>query len=405
MLTLVGIFFAATLVYTVKLGETLRYPDEGEYLNLARNLAVTGHYTLNGSTPTAFRPPVYPLFLAAGIKLGASITALRIANLSTLLACMGLIYLLLRKSSSTQAGIAVLLVMSYPVLIYTASTFYPQIPSTALFLGSLALLFSSEDPKLRCYFFAGAGMSLTMLMVPSFGFALIFTAGFTALCRLHKNKLARTFLLLCGASLVLAPWTARNALVFGRFIPFSTNSGINLLLGNSENTTPNSGTTTDISHYERSAQSLPEVDANDYYTKQAIIYIKAHPLITLKRYAGKVINYFNFQNRMIIQTEQSQFRMFLMLFSYGLLLGLAILRLAMTYRHPLTLLEKYITWLYLLSVPVSAIFFTRIRFRLPMDVLLTILSASAVVIIINYVNSHTRITKKRGSHLFCRNSS
>ncbi|MEI6167037.1 MAG: hypothetical protein WCS52_07570 [bacterium] len=384
---LVAFYIFGIVAYAIKTGDTIRYPDETEYLQLARNLANTCTYTINEAQPTAYRPPAYPLLLAAGIKMGLAVTALRVVNASTLLACMGLLYVLLRKTSVAQARIAVLLVMAYPVLLYTANTFYPQIPAAAFFLSALVLLFSGNTPGLRRYFVAGLFLGLTILMVPTFGFVLIFTASFFFLRPLHHKMLPKTVLLMCGAGMVLAPWVVRNALAFDRFIPISTNNGINLLLGNNEHATPNSGTTADISQYEKVAGVLSEIDANDYYTQVALTYIKEHPSKSLKLYAWKMLNYFNYENQLFMKSEQSRSRTLLMLFSYGLLLGLAILRLILAYRHPLTLLEKYIAWLYLLNAPVAAIFFTRIRFRLPMDILLTVLAASAIVIITGYIRS------------------
>jgi hypothetical protein len=387
---LAGFFILFMLTYAIRTGNTIRYPDEAEYLQLARNLAATGHYTLNGTLPTAYRPPAYPLFLAAGIKLGLPVPALRVITASTLLACMALLYILLHKTSVAQARLAVLLVMAYPVLFYTASTFHPQIPATALFLIALILLFSGNSSVLWRSFVAGLLLGLTILLVPTFGFVLFFTAVFIATHPYKRKMLSKAVLILCGAGLVLAPWVARNFMVFGRFIPVSTNYGINLLIGNNENTTANSGTTADITRHERAASVLSEIDANVYYTQAALTYMKEHPGNTLKLYAGKVLNYFNYENQLFMKSEQSRSRTLLMLFSYGLLLGLAFLRLILAYRHPLTLLEKYITWLYLLNAPVAAIFFTRIRFRLPMDMLLTVLAASALVIIIGYFRSRTR---------------
>ena len=385
---IVAVFATATIAYSVKLGDNLRYPDESEYLRLANNLATTGHYSLDGTTPTAYRPPAYPLLLATGMMLGVPITALRVANASTLLACMALLYLLLRKHNAAHAKLAALLIMTYPVLMYTASTFYPQIPATAILLSALVLLFSSPVPpgNRRCII-AGILLGLTILMVPTFGFTLVFTAVFIAAQSYNRENLRNAMLILCGAGIAIAPWVSRNALVFNRFIPLSTNNGINLLLGNSENTTPNSGTTTDISRYDQVARLLPEIQANDYYCQAAITYIKDHPFQALKLYAGKLANYFNYQNHLFVQSERSWIRTLSMLFSYSLLLVLALFRLAMAYHYPLLSIEKYIACLYFLHAPVSAIFFTRIRFRLPMDILLIVLAASSVIIIANYLRS------------------
>jgi hypothetical protein len=63
-----------------------------------------------------------------------------------------------------------------------------------------------------------------------------------------------------------------------------------------------------------------------------------------------------------------------MLVSYGLLLGLAILRLLGARSIPLTSFERLLLSLYLLSALVHALFFTRIRFRLPFDYALILLA-------------------------------
>jgi hypothetical protein len=392
---LVTLFAAATQLYSFSLGNAIRYPDEAEYLRLAQNLADSGRYTLDGSTPTAYRPPAYPLLLAAGIKLGLPIVALRALNAASLLACMGLLYLLLRRRHPAQAGIAVVLIITYPVLAYTAATFYPQIPAATLLLSALVVLFPGWLPGFRRCLIAGLLLGLSLLMVPTFGFALAFTSIFIATHPFQRKTALRAGLILCGAGIVMAPWVVRNAVVFHRFIPLSTNSGINLLLGNSENTTPNSGTTADISHYAESVRGLSEVGANDYYTQAATTYMKDNPSRATKLYTAKVLNYFNYKNRLQTQSEQSPLRDRLMLMSYGLLLGLSMLRIGMIWKHPLPLIEKYITWLYLLNAPVAAIYFTRIRFRLPLDILLVALAASALVIIADYFRCLDRNTNHR----------
>lgn len=389
------LFTVATQLYAFSLGNTIRYPDEAEYLRLARNLVDIGQYTLDGSTPTAYRPPAYPLMLAAGMKLGLPVVALRAINTAILPACMGLLYLLLRRQYPAQAGIAVVLIMAYPVLVYTAATFYPQIPATALLLSALVVLFPGAPPASHRCLIAGMLLGLSLLMVPTFGLALAFTALFVAVHPFQRKTAIRAGLILCGAGIIIAPWIVRNAVVFQRLIPLSTNSGINLLLGNSEYTTPNSGTTADISRYTESARGLSEVDANDYYTQAAVTFMKDNPGRTARLYAAKLLNYFNYRNRLLIQSEQSPLRDRLMLLSYGLLLGLAIFRIGMAWKYPLPLIEKYIASLYLLNAPVAAIYFTRIRLRLPLDILLAALAASALVIIAGYFRSLDRNTSHR----------
>ena len=68
----------------------------------------------------------------------------------------------------------------------------------------------------------------------------------------------------------------------------------------------------------------------------------------------------------------------MMLLTYGMLLGFTILRLLQARTHPLTPLEVLLLSLYLLSAPIHAVFFTRIRFRLPFDYALILLAGQFV---------------------------
>lgn len=381
-------------IYAVHLGSAIRYPDEAEYLSLASSLTRTGQYSLDGVNPTAYRPPGYPLMLATGLKIGLPVTGLRIINALTLPLCMLLVFLLLRRKSLHWALLSALLLLCYPVLFYTAGTFYPQIPGAVLLLGAVLALFShSQTPTLSRFLTSGLAFGAALLMVPTFGFVVLLTIAFLVAQTPRRKFLIGSVVLICGVAIVLAPWMARNAIVFNRLIPLSTNNGINLLLGNNENATPDSGTTADVSAYLEGARGLSEIQANDYFTQAAIAYIRNNPGHAAKLYTGKLANYFNYENRLHTKGESSTMRSLVMLFSYGAILALALLRILMARRHPLSRLELYIAWIYLMNAPLAAAFFTRIRFRLPLDMLLIMLSAAAILIICRHWTS-SRMTEQ-----------
>jgi hypothetical protein len=64
-----------------------------------------------------------------------------------------------------------------------------------------------------------------------------------------------------------------------------------------------------------------------------------------------------------------------MLLGYGVLFGLLVVRLALVRRIPLSALEVLLLALYLGAGLAYAVYFTRIRFRLPFDWLLIALDA------------------------------
>src|SRR5947209_16106372 len=135
VLALVALAIVAGVLYSLVLGERLLYPDESEYLQLARSLATQGRYSLDGIHPTAARPPGYPLILTPVIALGGSVFATRLLNFLALAASLALLHRLLRRHGFPIAAIiGPALVLGYPILFYTAGTLYPQTVGTTLLL-------------------------------------------------------------------------------------------------------------------------------------------------------------------------------------------------------------------------------------------------------------------------------
>jgi hypothetical protein len=372
-------------VYSFSLGDSLRFlPDEAEYVALARNLARHNIYSLDGETPTAYRPPGYPAVLSVLVRLGGDISQLRFLNFVFL---SGSVYLLgrimLQQGLPLAAIFSSLLVVAYPVLFYTSGTFYPQTLAAFLFL---FILNTFTKVKLRPGDFVTGGLvfGLLVLTVPTFFYAIFVIWGWFFLT--GRYPLARSYILtLLSAFLIIGLWTARNYLVFDTFFFVSTNSGENLLIGNTENSTPNSGTNVDISEYLGRAAGLGEAEKNKFLTQQAIHYIFDHPAGSMKLYLHKVLNYFNYRNELVTLSEGSQLRDLVMLFTFGPLMAIFLLRLLLIKQAKATPVEILFILLYLLSALVSAVFFTRIRFRLPFDYLMIMVVAITLDGLIRFI--------------------
>jgi hypothetical protein len=358
-------------------GNRLRYPDEEAYHGLAVRLLQQHAYVNEQGQPTVLRPPGYPFVLSALYLVVESPLAAKLVNAVAL----GLTaFLLSRLAASLGNGIAgrlaPLLVLGYPLFAYTASTLYPQTLGTLLLVAVIGLLFAPEASWKKAVS-AGLLFGFLVLMIPAFMLWVPLLPAYRALTDWRGGQpwLRRAGVFLAASAVVVAPWTVRNYVQFKTFLPVSANAGGNLLLGNSPNTSPDSGVNVDISEYERQGKGLNEVEQDKFYRGCAVAYMKAHPGPALKLYAQKVLGYFTFHNRLHTSSENSTFRDAVLFVTYYPLLALALARLLLRRRYPLSSPEWFLYFLYFGNALLSAIFFTRIRFRVPLDALLVVLVA------------------------------
>lgn len=373
ILVMFGLLLFAGVIYSINLQDQLRYlPDELDYVTLTNNLVSRQVYSLDGVSPTAFRPPGYPLILILPGYLNAGVVYYRILNFVLLCLSLYITYRFLCENISPLAGvIGALLVMVYPVLFYTAGTLYPQ--TLAAFLLLLVIyLMTQRTGRVINFVIGGLFLGFLVITVPTNAFLLVV---FSVWLLLRYRSPRWVFICLASAILVIGIWTARNYLVFHDFVFVSTNSGENLLTGNSKNATPNGGRTVDLSQYEQQASGLNELERDRYYQSRAIEFIFENKTRALELYTLKVLNYFNYRNELVTESEGSSIRDTVMLFTYGPLLLLFILRLVMLKSYRPSIWEKLLITIYLISAFISGIFFSRIRFRLPYDFLLIIIDA------------------------------
>jgi hypothetical protein len=227
------------------------------------------------------------------------------------------------------------------------------------------------------YLFSGLISGYLVLTIPTFVIVLPVFGIWHWLNR-EESWLIGFTITLVSAIFVVSIWTIRNYKVFDHIVFVSTNSGENLLLGNSENTTSNSGSQVDISKYVAEASNLNEIERDQFYRGQALDYIMSHKFRAIKMYLFKLLNFFNFRNDLVTKDEQSTLADILMLITYGPLLLLTVFRLLLTKTYRLIPFEVLMIFLYIGAAFTSALFFTRIRFRIPFDFLLIMIVALLV---------------------------
>jgi hypothetical protein len=135
-------------------------------------------------------------------------------------------------------------------------------------------------------------------------------------------------------------WSVRNVLDFHQFFFVSTNSGLNLLLGNSPHAGADTGISADIGQYTQHAKLLAsEVAQNAYYQQEAISWIVHNPGRAADLYALKFLNFFNSSNQLATQGVGSGLQGAVLTTYYALLGVLLVVRLALWRRLPLEVVD------------------------------------------------------------------
>jgi hypothetical protein len=367
------LYILAGFIYSAVLAPIARFPDESEYLKLSYNLIHGPGFSMDGVHLTACRPPGYAFFLSAIRAFGGHYFCFRIAQFLLL---GGTVFLAYQLSSEKKEAAGLLIVtglaICYPILFYASGTLYPQTLSAFLFILALLLLLKAKG-KSSISFGSGLVFGLLILVVPTF----LLTLGVVVLVARYLQivRSRDVVLVLLAAGLMAGTWTLRNAVIFHRFVPVASNSGVNLLMGNNEQATPfAAAANTGMEPYYQQEKDLgmDEFQADQFYKQAALDWIKANPGRALLLYFEKVLNFFNVFNVYVPgnHEEISFWKQIVMAGSYLLLIGLLCWRLSDLRQFPLVPREKLFLAIYVLSAFTSAIFFTRIRHRIPYDYLL-----------------------------------
>jgi hypothetical protein len=213
--------------------------DEREYLALAHNLAEGRGFTYPAPPPGASEPerfgraPVYPLFLAAiDLMYPGADTVPAIKATQAAVGALG-IWLIAaiagRATSARGAVIAAWIAAVHPPLVWTPAYVFSETLYMALALANVV----STDRALsagrgRAWLACGLLGGLAALTRPAHLF-FILLLGVYLLARRHVRAVALTA---TGALLVVAPWTARNWIEYGRPVLIASEGGITFWTGN-----------------------------------------------------------------------------------------------------------------------------------------------------------------------------
>jgi len=390
---LAAVFLLKLAVLSQLKGLPLLHPDAGldttAYANLARRV-VSGDLALGPGL--YFVSPLYIYFLAAGLWLFDSFTAVRIVQITLGTASVGCIFLMTRAwFGARPAWIAAALAAATGLFTFYESLILQS--SIDAFLTAAALLALTVCIKRNgSYLFMvpGAIFALGTLNRPNMLFG---AAAVVAACMLFRRWRPAAFLV-AGLVIGLAPSLVRNVVVAGEWSLISSHGGLNFYIGNNAQATgfytevPGvrpliEGQQEDTRRVASSAlgRDVTDAEASQYFRGQALSWIADHPLSAAALFARKLFYTFHAQHVALPHSypffayEMDTLLQFLIVGPWLLVpLGLA----GFVAARPVS--RDFLVWLAFVPGYAAgvALFFVAERYRMPLFVPLCVGAGAAV---------------------------
>lgn len=212
--------------------------DRDGYRSLAVNLVDEGVLG-SGTVPSAYRPPLYPLLLAACVA-GPWPTDAAIALVHVVLGvatAWSTVALGRRWGLDRFAYLAGTLVACDPILVNQSTLVMTETLATFFATAGLAFISATSDAtgrrRLWLAALTGACLAIAALCRPTFlGSLFCLALGIVWLWRGWRDDLPTLAAMCLAASLTLLPWAVRNMIDLGTPIVTTTHGGYTLLLGN-----------------------------------------------------------------------------------------------------------------------------------------------------------------------------
>jgi 4-amino-4-deoxy-L-arabinose transferase-like glycosyltransferase len=288
--------------------------DEQHYSQIAQNIAGGNGFAWGPGEPTSIRPPLYPGLLAAvWTAIPNSLQAIRVLQMLLTLATAVLVYRLgSRVYDPTVGAWAAAATWLYPSLIFANFLILTETLFTFLLIGFVLLAVRLiQDPRLSTAFACGATLGLAALTRSVlWPLPLLLCPLLTVLIRGPlTRRLVLPALVFVGYAVVVAPWAARNTRLQHVFTVVDTMGGINLRMGNYEYTPDDRmwdavslggekswvhGLSTDLPGH-----SVTEGEKEKWAQRKAIAYMRANPVITLRRAAIKFADFWGLEREFV----------------------------------------------------------------------------------------------------------
>ncbi|HXV28633.1 MAG TPA: glycosyltransferase family 39 protein [bacterium] len=296
---------------------SLPQKDGVYYDEIAVNLTQGKGYQMAGEV-SAYRPPLYPFFLAAVYQFaGHDYSAVRIVQ--AVLSAVTVFFIALWAYTlfgSASACAAALIAAVYPpayayyfgctaILSETLYTFF----LTAVFL-TLYHFFSK--PSSGMAFLSGIFWGLSTLARPIPLYLLMILPLVLLVCGYPLRRVIRYHLFAwMAAALVILPWTVRNYFVFKALIPVSTATGAALYSSNHPGPEDGFGSAffRDVILPEDArlkSKGMKENERSKYFSSKAMAFIRSQPLEFSRRILKKALLYMDPTHTEFIDDRREQ---------------------------------------------------------------------------------------------------
>jgi len=346
--------------------------DAKDYDNLGVQLSQWKGYVDSLGKPTAFRPPVYPLFLGV-IYYVFGHNLIIVQLIQSLLGagiCLLVYFIAMIVSDRKVAGISAYVCCFYPPLVINTLEILSELLFTFFMLSGIWIILGKN--RLINYILSGLLFGLALLTRPF----IIFFFPLLAFWIVIKNKgnkgnaFKKVIIFFVTLLFVLVPWTLRNYYQLHSFIPLSNHGGLTLY---------NSYVVPDAGLSFNSLQGVgneyyeiqDETGENRYLVKKTIEYIKANPINVVKITIKKVLLlFYPFDGYWYSISFGSKFNVF-----WGLVFCFSVIGFIVNLAK--RNMDKNLIYLLLASFLINTIvFYGSPRFRLPMDPLLIYFASS-----------------------------
>jgi 4-amino-4-deoxy-L-arabinose transferase-like glycosyltransferase len=268
--------------------------------------------------PTAWMTPLYP-YLTAGVfkvfgtySTASALVLLSMQSLISALNCLPIFYFALKLFGRRAALWSGWAWAFFPYAVYfPAERIWSTWLSTALFsLLFLWTLYLEQSPRLSCWIGVGLLWGLTALTDPIVLAAWPFMNGW-ACFRLHQRKLRWATPLAASALamvLIVSPWFVRNYEIFGKFIPFRDNAGLEIHIGNNGDSFHWRPRWVGPWHNDEEWQAFKELGEIRYMEREkqrGVQFIRTHPrwfaIVTVRRFVYIWTGFWSFDKRYLAE--------------------------------------------------------------------------------------------------------